>query len=129
MLERLRRGPKTVVGFRNHQWNGLTTLAAAQALATLLETGAPAGLIHIHSDDVTKADLVQRLSDSFGLGLTVTVRDAPTAVDRRLRTAQPDRLALLEIPSLDRQLRDLVALHQSDEGRRLYGEPDAGQSA
>jgi dTDP-4-dehydrorhamnose reductase len=78
-----RRG--TVVdGFANAQWSGVTTSELVRLLEPqLLGESSMTGLAHVVSEGVSKAELLRRLSSSFGLDLDVV--DVPEPViDRRL---------------------------------------------
>jgi len=101
-----RRG--TVVdGFANALWSGVSTSELVRLLEPqLLGSSAMTGLAHVVSEGVSKAELLRRLSSSFGLDLDVV--DVPEPViDRRLVSNRGDD-TLRALP-LDVQLAALAS--------------------
>jgi dTDP-4-dehydrorhamnose reductase len=84
----------TITGFTNHQWNGLTTFHLAKLCAAAIlaeEMSLPPTLHLVPFDSVSKAQLLTHSVESYGRSdITVKAMPAPTAVDRRLRTAYPE---------------------------------------
>jgi dTDP-4-dehydrorhamnose reductase len=82
---RSQRG-RTVKGFLNHRWNGVTTIQLAEVVHGVLEAGEyERKLVHVHSPDVVnKFELVSIINDVYGLGMTVQPVNADTACDRSL---------------------------------------------
>ena len=77
-------------GFRNHLWNGVTTLHFAKLCAGIIKTSPalPHAQHVIPSGDITKADLLRAFGREYGRhNVRVKDVDAPTVIDRRLRTA------------------------------------------
>jgi dTDP-4-dehydrorhamnose reductase len=107
LLSRL-ASARDFVGYTDHQWNGMTTLALAHALVDILAGGHfIRGVFHLFSDDITKGELCDRLARAFGLPVSLVLAPSGVPCDRRLRTVHPlrDRLA---IPPLDAQVEALV---------------------
>jgi dTDP-4-dehydrorhamnose reductase len=77
---------KEVNGFTNHKWNGVTTVTLAKVIQTIMEKDLYKNqLYHIHSPDVlTKAELVQSMSNTYQLGLAVRSIEAKDFCDRSL---------------------------------------------
>jgi dTDP-4-dehydrorhamnose reductase len=101
---RSRRG-EIVDGYTNHFWNGLTTKALAECVATIVADRAahPAtGCYHLSSTAVSKEELLRMLDTRYGLGVTVRPREVEP-VDRRLATVHGLNAALA-IPPLDAML-------------------------
>lgn len=109
-------------GYANHLWNGMTTLQMARCLVRLVELGEHRrpGLVHLHSDTVSKFELVSLLSRKFRPDLRVLEVMAGTGRDMRLGTVDPARLARLEVPALVEQVEALGVL--SDPQGRWTGE-------
>lgn len=83
----------TLNGYRNHRWNGVTTLHFAKICAGIIRQ-APT-LPHVQhvvpSGDVTKAELLRSFAREYGRkSVTIKDVDAPTVVDRCLRTTNPE---------------------------------------
>lgn len=100
LLEWLRRQPKeaTVSGYVDHFWNGVTTLTFARLCAAFACGAAvPPALQHIiPAGDVTKADLLEDIARAYGRDdIRIERMDAPSRVDRTLRTEHPDALRAL----------------------------------
>ena len=101
---RSRRG-EIVDGYTNHFWNGLTTKALAECVATIVaDRGAhPAtGGYHLFSTAVSKEELLRMLDKRYDLGVTVRPREVQP-VDRRLATVHGLNAAL-RVPPLDAML-------------------------
>lgn len=82
----------TLNGYRNHRWNGVTTLHFAKICAGIIRD-AP-GVAHVQhlipSGDVTKAELLRSFAREYGRkSVTIKEVDAPSVIDRRLRTKNP----------------------------------------
>jgi len=77
---------KEIKGFVNHRWNGMTTLELAKGISTILDRGLyQPRLFHVFSPQVvTKAELMQMISNAYDLKLRVTPVDAPEGCDRSL---------------------------------------------
>jgi dTDP-4-dehydrorhamnose reductase len=85
------RGAK-LNGYRNHSWNGVTTLHYAKLCQAIIK-GAEfrPGVSHVvPSGDITKAALLRSFARHYSrLDLTISDVDAPVVIDRRLGTADP----------------------------------------
>jgi dTDP-4-dehydrorhamnose reductase len=98
---------KSVNGFANHMWNGITCKQYAsicdQIIAGDLYTE---GLHHVHSDTVSKFDLLNIINDRYNLELSINMIDAPEAIDRTLSTSK-QLMSKLTIPPLREQIMSL----------------------
>ena len=102
-------------GYRNHRWNGVTTLALARAVAGLIRDGVhEPGIRHIHAEDVTKHELLAVICRCFGHAAELRAIDAASRRDTRLRTRYPGFLESLELPPLVEQVAELVTLCTPD---------------
>ncbi len=102
-------------GYRNHRWNGVTTLALARAVAGLIRTGAhEPGIRHVHAEDVTKHELLAVICRCFSHAAELRAVNAADARDTRLRTRHPGFLAALDLPPLVEQVAELVTLCTPD---------------
>ncbi len=76
-----------LLGFKNHLWNGVTTLQIARIIREVVINEIYAGaLMHlVPSDSLSKAELIAEIAVKFGrTDLQVELVDAPTTVNRRL---------------------------------------------
>jgi dTDP-4-dehydrorhamnose reductase len=82
---------RPVNGFVNHRWNGLATVALAEVMGRILDEDLYArGTFHVHSPDtVTKAELLELISEVYDLGLKVSPVAAAAACDRSLTSVHP----------------------------------------
>lgn len=81
-----------VNGYRNHAWNGVTTLHFARLCAGIIHESRQ--LTHVQhvvpGNDIAKSDLLLCFAQDFGrTDITITPVDAKDVVDRRLRTIDP----------------------------------------
>lgn len=98
---------KSVSGYRNHRWNGITCKQYADVCAQIINKDLyDEGLFHVHSDTVTKYQLLRLISERYELNLDISEIDAPEAIDRSLATEKP-LMSKLSIPSLREQIMNL----------------------
>jgi dTDP-4-dehydrorhamnose reductase len=96
---------KTVHGYTNHFWNGVTTLQLAKHIAEILDSGEYwKGVRHYFSpQDVSKYELVKMISDAYKLGVVVEPFETETPCDRTLRSVY----TFPTVPSILEQLQEL----------------------
>lgn len=102
---------KEVNGYTNHTWNGLTCLELSKYILYLINNNAIMnGIEHIHSEVVTKYELLQLISDAFNLDLKITPVEAETAC---YRTMVSEHYSIVsEPPPLSTQLFELAQYHE-----------------
>jgi len=101
---------KTINGFTNHKWNGLTILELTRCILDIIDSDVhKPGTFHVFSNAVTKEELVKKIIDVYKLDITVNPFEAPQAVDRTLDTIK-DLNGWLDVPNIDIMLDDLAAL-------------------
>lgn len=99
-----RRG--RVDGYTNHLWNGVTANELARAIETVVRGGLYVdGVRHVHSDDVTKFDILIALKRRYGTESVVVPVPGPELRDRRLRTLHREFLGPLAV----RPFREMIA--------------------
>ena len=106
-------------GYRNHRWNGVTTLQFARLCAGIIEQDLPLGHLQhvIPAGSVTKAELLSLMGVVFGRGdIEITSVDAKAALDRTLATMHSDGNARLwtaagyaAAPTMEEMLHELCA--------------------
>jgi dTDP-4-dehydrorhamnose reductase len=98
---------KTVNGFTNHFWNGVTCLEFSKICKKIIEHNLFwVGTKHLHSNTLNKKELVELISNSFNLNVTVIEKQTENACDRSLSTIY-DNIKKFDIPSLETQLIEL----------------------
>ena len=111
------RDSKSINGFVNHRWNGITTLAFAKIVVGILKNENFSNKIShvIPGDEVTKFELVSKIADAFlGGKLKVVPINAPESIDRTLITlnqAENQRMwqdaGYNEVPKVDFMVSEL----------------------
>ena len=98
---------KTVNGYRNWIWNGITCLEFARICDDFIESNRYwKGVRHVFTDTpIAKDDLVLIISDIYKLNVTVNSIDAPESCDRSLTTIRTD--VRINIPDYRTQIMDL----------------------
>lgn len=105
----LKQESLVVSGFKNHQWNGLTTDQCGKVIDRIIEVEMwDPGVLHVYSPNVvTKADLLDLLRVRYKLNLIVNKVDSATPIHRVLSTTQHDFLESLEIPTINKQVEEM----------------------
>ena len=107
-----------VRGFTGQQWNGITSLHFARLCVAIVSGYEPLPLQHVvPSDTVTKAQLIELISDAFGRpDLDVLPEPGPHQRNRTLATLQPSaHLSLwratgyMQPPTIAEMLAELAA--------------------
>ena len=105
---------KTINGFTNHWWNGVSTLNFARIVETIIKENKYAdGIFHIFSPDtLTKFELVSIFNDVFNLGMNINPVEAAESCDRSLSSAYPLASAVSRIPIREQveELKDFFNL-------------------
>ncbi len=110
-------------GYRNHLWNGVTTIQLSRVIDRILRNGLHAHCLrHVFSDDVTKLELLELMREAFGVQVEITPADDSTARDTRLRTTHPEFVGQLGIASLRQQIAELPQFADSRGHWRLLPE-------
>jgi dTDP-4-dehydrorhamnose reductase len=96
---------KTVNGYRNHIWNGITCLQFAKLCEHIINKNLFwNGVRHVFSPtSATKAQLVKLISDIYNLNVHVIAVETAIKCDRTLSTIYP---IILEIPELYEQIKE-----------------------
>ena len=99
---------KTVNGFTNHYWNGVTTLEYAKVCHQIIDTELYSdGLYHVHSPEaVSKLELLKFISDRFELELDIKSFETENVCDRTLCTNK-DLVKNLNISGIEKQISEL----------------------
>jgi len=98
---------KTINGFTNHFWNGITTKQYAKVCEKIIKDGLyENGLFHVFSNIISKYELVGMINERFNLGITITPVEAPEKIDRTMSTIKCLN-SKLDIPTLENQIKDM----------------------
>jgi dTDP-4-dehydrorhamnose reductase len=96
---------KTVNGFIDHLWNGITCLEWAKLVENMIQTSDFwKGTVHAYSPKaVTKAELVQMVSEIYDLNIKVNATHSNKSCDRTLSSV---KLNLIKKP-LAEQIKEM----------------------
>lgn len=98
---------KSVFGFTNHYWNGVTCLQLAKICRIIIDTDLYwKGVRHVFSNTLNKRELVSTISDIYELGITVNTKETPEKCDRTLSSVN-DFYKVFKIPSLKDQIIEM----------------------
>ena len=77
---------KSISGFTNHYWNGVSTIYFAETAEKIIDNGLyKEGVIHLYSPDtISKYELVSNFNNVFNLGMTISPVEASEFCDRSL---------------------------------------------
>jgi dTDP-4-dehydrorhamnose reductase len=96
---------KTVNGFTNHKWNGITCLQFAKVCEEIINTkNFWVGTKHLHSNTLNKKELVETISEIYNLNITVEPKETPTKCDRSISTIYDTGI---KIPALREQIIEM----------------------
>lgn len=100
---------KSIQGYANHTWNGITCLQLARIIHTIIQHSLYwKGVRHLYSPEViSKYELIGLIAQRWGLTVDIQKTNSSKAVNRSLSTLYPEFLRIFRIPSLAQQLREL----------------------
>lgn len=104
----LQQNGKTIPGYTNHVWNGVTTLQYAKICEQIIDKNLyQKGLFHVHSPSiVSKYELVSEINNHYKVGAKVIPTQADIAVNRSLGSIKP-LCRELRIPEIFEQISEL----------------------
>ncbi|AVL93859.1 dTDP-4-dehydrorhamnose reductase [Megavirus vitis] len=97
---------KTIYGFTNHFWNGVTCLQLAKIVEQMIKNNIFwNGVRHIHSPDiVNKYQLIEYISEIYNLNIDLQEKKTDI-VNKTLISIHP---SFIEIPPIKKQIQDLL---------------------
>lgn len=105
---------KTVNGFTNHKWNGVTTLQFSKLVEKIMLGGFyEQGIFHLHSPDtMTKYEMLGMFNEIFSLNLKINPVEALEFCDRSLSSVYPlsSRISTMPIKEQVKELKDFFNL-------------------
>ncbi len=99
---------KSVKGFTNHYWNGITTNQYAKVCQQIIENDLwEKGLFHVHSKDiVNKLQMLEYFNEKFYLNLEITPFETVNSCDRSL-ASEKDLIKKLNVPTVKEQIMEI----------------------
>jgi len=104
----LQQQGKTVKGFTNHFWNGITTREFGKICDEIIQNRGQypeSGIFHIFSETVSKYDMLLKFKEKYNIDCEIIADDSAT-LNRTLTTIYP-LCSQLKIPSFDQMLKEL----------------------
>lgn len=104
---------KSINGYTNHYWNGVTTLQYAKIVQNIIENNEWwNGVRHVHSpDSVSKYELLNYINKVYDLNIKIIPIEVEEYCNRKLSSTFS--LLHLNIPSLYSQLEELKSFFES----------------
>lgn len=98
---------KTVNGFINHFWNGITCLQFAKICDHIIKNNLFwCGVKHVYSPNkISKFGLILAISNIYGLGVKIKEFSTQERCDRTLRSERFD--VIIDVPPLASQIEDM----------------------
>lgn len=97
---------KKINGFTEHLWNGVTTKHYAEICHQIIEENLyQEGLYHIHSNDVSKFELLKIINDRFNLN--IDIEPVKTVKVNRTLRSEKNLIKNLKIKSIKKQVQEL----------------------
>lgn len=98
---------ETIDGYVNHLWNGVTTKHYAELCEKIITNNLyEESLFHIHSNVISKCDLLQMINDKFKLDLNIRQKETDISINRSLSTIKQLNNKL-NVKPLEQQIREL----------------------
>ena len=100
---------KTVNGYTNHLWNGITCLQFAKIIEYIINYNTFwIGIKHVFSNEiVSKYQLLQLINNTYNLNITIKPIQTTKPVNKSLTTIHTSHNFQNIIPSLQKQLQEL----------------------
>lgn len=100
---------KTINGFKNHLWNGVTCLELSKILRKMIDRNIYwEGVRHIYSPrSVSKYELVKIINDKYKLNITINEYNTDKKIDKTITTLYKQN-ALFNISDLNEQIEELL---------------------
>ena len=99
-----------VNGYTNHFWNGVTCLQFAKICEDIIKNNLFwDGVKHVHSDTVSKYELVNMVSDIYDLGIKVKPFETTLKCDRSLSSMYNK---MFNIPPLKKQIGEMKDFYE-----------------
>ncbi len=93
-------------GFTNHFWNGITTKHYGELCNQIIDNDLYVeDLFHLHSNEVSKYELLQLINERFDLNIDITPKET-SKVDRTL-SSKKDLIKTLKIKTIEQQVGEL----------------------
>ena len=97
---------KTINGFTNHLWNGVTCVQLSEIINQIIKENLFwDGVRHIYSNVVNKYDLINYINNEYNLNIIINQTEDVYSIDRSLSSNYS--LDNFAIPNLDQQIKEM----------------------
>jgi dTDP-4-dehydrorhamnose reductase len=104
---------KTINGFSNHYWNGVTCLQLSKIIKQVIEEkNFWTGVRHIYSNKVSKYELVSYINDVYKLNIDIRSVDDQKQIDRTLFSIF--NVSNFKIPTIQEQIEEMFYFYQQE---------------
>jgi dTDP-4-dehydrorhamnose reductase len=104
---------KTISGFSNHYWNGVTCLQLSKIIKQIIEEkNFWTGVRHIYSNKVSKYELVSYINDVYKLNIDIRSVDDQKQIDRTLFSIF--NVSNFKIPTIQEQIEEMFYFYQQE---------------
>jgi len=98
---------KTINGYTNHLWNGITCLELCKIIKEIIENNLFwNGIRHIYTNSVTKYELVKYINEIYNLNINIIPFNTEFSVDRTLKSIYQLPFKIGDIISQIRELKE-----------------------
>ncbi len=112
-----RNHDKEIPGYSNHIWNGVTCYEFAKICHKIINGKLFwNGVRHIHSNSLTKYELVELINVMYSLNIKLVSKEAPVSCDRSLTSIYAP---VVEVPSLAYQVAEMREVEYELYGTRV----------
>jgi dTDP-4-dehydrorhamnose reductase len=110
---------KKINGYTNHTWNGVTCLQMGVFIKDVIDNNLFwSGVYHLHSNDITKYELVSIINEIYNFNIDITPIEAEKSIYRTLRTSKNLNLSK-KIPHIYKQVEEMKKFHDKLRNRQL----------
>lgn len=101
---------KTINGWNNHLWNGITCLEYCNIIKQIIDNDLFwTGIRHIMSPNYkSKYEIINIIKEEMNLDIEVIESQTDKKIDRRLKTIHSSFIESLNIKPIEKQIKDLI---------------------
>lgn len=111
----LSQGGKEISGFKNHLWNGLTTLECSKIIDQIIKNNLyEDGTKHIFSNEVSKFEMVNTFKKIYKTDVKINQANAKDFCDRTLSTINNEFFNQLKIESFENMILEMKDFYEKN---------------
>ena len=106
---------KEIGGFKNHFWNGLTTLECSKVIDQIIKNKLyEDGTKHIFSNEVSKFEMVNTFKNVYKINVQINEIEAKDFCDRTLSTLNKDFFNKLKIENFENMILEMRDFYEKN---------------